>query len=121
MSHRDELLAAVAVLESTLRQSAQMGGETFKEHRKEVLQLRREISVKVADLYALGLAIEEGDRRNAFLREFSMMRSAMALHHASWPVVSVELENPDYCISVQSMREANKRFIDWIRLGRNAG
>lgn len=115
MTGRETLLDAVNTLEVALAQSAKLGNN-LNEHRKEVVQLRRVILAQNSVIGSLcDEAFEKPERREAFRREFSQMRSAMAFHQASWPVVAVDLENPDYIASVNSVRDANRRFITWVR------
>jgi hypothetical protein len=43
------------------------------------------------------------------------MRSALALHQANWPAVSIDPSNPDYAQSTANVRAANRVFIDLAR------
>jgi hypothetical protein len=112
---RDELRRLVDDFEDALRQSAELT-EGLEDHRKHGLELRRQISAKLAMIGSLGeQAFDPGDRQQAFRSEFSKMRSAMAYHQASWPIVSIRPEDPDYLASVRSLREANRTFISWAK------
>ena len=110
-----EVLAAVRDLETTLRRSRQLIDVDFHEHRKEAIQQRREVSARLAQLSAAAGTIEDPGVQHAFRNEFSKLRSAMALYQASWPVVSIDHDNPEYCASLEAMRSAYGRFFDWIR------
>lgn len=116
MTGREQLLGAVAMLEASLAQADKLGGGDFNEHRREVIQLRRVILTQNSTIDSLcDEAFENSEARAAFRREFSEMRSAMAFHQASWPVVLINFENPDYIGSLNSMRAANRKFIAWVR------
>jgi hypothetical protein len=39
----------------------------------------------------------------------------MAFHHASWPIVSIDLESPEYLVSAKAMRKAYDDFIAWVK------
>lgn len=116
MTENNTLLDAINELETTLGQSAGLANENFKDNRKEAVQLRRVIADHLAALYSLGsVAFESAELREGFRSEFAKMRSTMAFHHASWPVVAIDLENPDYLTSIATLRESNRRFISWVR------
>jgi hypothetical protein len=116
-----EVLQAVDDLELVLGQSAQLT-DNLDDHRKHGLELRRQILAKVAMIGSLGeQAFDAGGRELAFRGEFSKMRSAMAYHQASWPIVSIKPDDPDYLLSVRALREANRHFIGWVRAALPAG
>ena len=116
MTGREKLLSAIGVLEASLAQAVKLGDRDFNEHRREVIQLRRIILAHNSTIDSLcDEAFGTPEARLAFRREFSEMRSAMAFHQASWPVVSIDFENPDYVASLNIMRTANRKFIAWVR------
>lgn len=112
---RQRLLSAVDAYEEILRQSAGLrNGET--DRRREAVQLRRLISERIPEISSLGDAVFTApDTHVTFRNEFARMRSAVAFHQASWPIVGIEPANPQYQESVRAIREANRRFIDWVR------
>jgi len=113
---RDKLLAAIDLLEASFAQAVKLGDDNFIEHRKEVIQLRRVILEQNSAIAALcDEAFGNSEGREAFRAAFSKMRSAMAHHQASWPVVSINFESLDYIASLQAMRDANRNFITWVR------
>ena len=117
MTGRQKLLDAVNALEAAFAQGAKLGDNNFSEHRKEVIQLRRLIAAQTSSIGPLcEEAFEQAEEQQAFRSEFSKMRSAMALHQASWPVVSIDFENPDYLSSLRSMQEAHRKFVAWARI-----
>lgn len=116
VTEREALIKAVDDLETALQDSQDLADANFKENRKEGINLRRLIAEKVAAVGALGgHAFKETAQADAFRREFSSMRSALAYHQASWPIVSIDHEDQSYLDSVRSLRERNIKFIDWVR------
>lgn len=113
---KDTFLAAVDGLETLLRESAQMRDAEFQDRRKEVLQIRRTIADQNAKIAALGeTAFNDPEQRQAFQSAFSKLRSAISLHMASWPVVSIEVADPGYQASLIKQRDAYRHFIAWAR------
>lgn len=116
MTERARLLQAVNELEATFRQSWQRANDESRDNRKEGIQLRRVISEKMAEISSLGhLAFGESELHGKFRSEFSKMRSRLAFHHASWPIVTIEFDNPDYLKSSAELREASNEFIAWVK------
>jgi len=116
LSSKRNLLDAVEALEASFSRSASLGGENFDAKRKEVVQVRREISDQLGIVSSMGnVAFDGTPLQDLFRSEFSKMRSALALHQASWPVVAIELENPDYLSSVTALRESTVRFMAWVK------
>lgn len=115
MPERDELMKAVDSYETILRQSAGLrDGQT--DRRREAVQLRRVISQRIAEINAHGDAFFEGSSvYSVFRSEIAKMRSAVAYHQASWPIVSIRPDDLSYQASVAAVREANRSFIAWIR------
>ena len=113
MSEEHELLREISALETTLQRSASLGDDS----RREMVELRRRIATVIATISKLGEAVFATDpQRSAFKAELARMRAATALHHASWPIVAIDRGDPRYQSSISTAREANKKFIDWVRL-----
>lgn len=116
VTEKRELLDALGELETTFRQSASLASNDLKESRKEAVQLRRVMADKLNTISSLGVsALESSGLGDAFRSEFSKMRSAIAHHHASWPIVSIDLQDPEYLASIKRMRESYTAFISWVR------
>ena len=110
------LLDAVNVLEATLARSARLGNEGLDDHRRDAIQIRRMLATQNVEIARLGdEAFDKPEQLAEFRTLFARMRSATAFHQALWPVVSIDLEHPDYLASLESTREANKHFIAWVR------
>ena len=121
MSDRDDLRRTVDELEDLLRQSANLSDD-LDDHRRRGIELRREIGQKVAAIGSLvEKAFDAASEQGSFRSEFSKMRSAMAYHQASWPIVSIKPDDAGYIASVAALREANRHFISWVRAALAAG
>ena len=115
MSAKIDLSRAIDDYEKALSRSAGLGDRSM-DNRRQAIQLRRDMSDRIAAIALHGReAFARSERANEFHKEFSMMRSAMAYHQASWPVVLVDNDDTGYQASVRSVREANQRFIAWVR------
>lgn len=115
MSSRDELVRAVDDFEKANQRSIALGDDTVDQRRRAV-QFRRETWEIVAEIAAHGPNAFAGQEWKAKFRDaFWTMRSTMALHQASWPVVSADKDAATYQASVKKVREENQRFIAWAR------
>lgn len=82
----------------------------------EILDMRRRIAEQTAFIALLGeAAFAETGELDAFRREHSKLRTAIAHHMASWPVIGIDRDNPAYISSLMSIREAYRGFATWIR------
>jgi len=111
-----KLLEAINLLEATLANAANLGNTWLVDHRRDAIQLRRLLAAQNSEIARLGEeAFDNPSHQAQFRNQFAKMRSATALHQASWPVVSIDTKNPEYLASVKSTRDANKQFIAWVR------
>lgn len=105
---------AVAVLEAALKESADLGGDRFLQNRKRVIDLRRQIMACISNVSVAGQqAFADTAHSASFRAGYARMRTAMALHHASWPVIAIDMDNPNYQASIQAMRLEYRAFIRW--------
>lgn len=115
MTARDDLLLAIREYETILLRSAGLSS-TSGPDRREAVRLRRLISEKIAAIGIAGRsAFQDRPDKNAFHDGFSRMRSAVAYHQASWPIVAVDSASADYQLSIVRVRAANQAFIEWVR------
>lgn len=114
MDFGNEVKAAVADLEETLRLSRRLD-VGFDDRRKEAIEQRRDISEKLARLSSAAQAIPDIHARSTFLSALSKMRAALAVHQASWPIVTIDQTNPTYLASIKAARSAYEQFFDWVR------
>ena len=113
---KEPLLQAINKLEATFRQATELASNDCKDSRKEGIQLRRVVADQLATIFSIAnLAFDGSELHEAFRSEFSRMRSTMAHHHASWPIVAIDLKNPDYLLSAAQMRKSNGAFIAWVK------
>lgn len=115
MTSRDDLLLAICDYESALRRSADLSS-TSEPDRREAVRLRRLIFERIAAIgFAGRSAFEHQFDTASFQDRFSRMRSALAYHQASRPIVAIDCESDDYQLSAIRVREANRTFIAWVR------
>lgn len=115
MSARDDLLPAVGEFEALMSHSAGLNADVA-DHRKEAIQIRRQIAEKFAALSSAGADVfPDHATEVAFRNAFSKMRSATSYHQASWPVVAVDYNSPDYRASEHRVRRSCQEFIKWNR------
>jgi len=116
MTERARLLQAVNELEATIRESFRLGDQDFNNNRQDALRLRRLITERMAEISSLSDRCLDGSiLHGQFRSAFSKMRSAMAFHHASWPIVAIDLESAEYTLSAAKLREATDSFILWVK------
>jgi hypothetical protein len=111
------LLNAVDEFEAIVLESAKLGDENFDANRRRGIELRRLMGEKRSAIGGLAEKVFEDLRQYEQFRSiFNDMRAAMAAHHAAWPLVSIELTNPDYRASVRQSRDATHHLIRWVRM-----
>lgn len=116
MEIKDQLLHALAEFEAAIQESYSLADSDFDAKRRRGVELRRLISEKREEVGRLGERWVAGTSNvGAFREEFAKMRSAMAEHHATWPLVRIDLSDPQFRESSQASREATYRFMEWIR------
>jgi chromosome condensin MukBEF ATPase and DNA-binding subunit MukB len=116
MSGREELLRALLELEALQTKSRALRPD----QKHDILAMRRLIAEQNARISPLGdTAFERTEDRDAFRREHSTLRAAIAHHMASWPVVAIDLGNPAYIASLGLIREAYQSFFSWVRNARS--
>jgi hypothetical protein len=119
---RDALIASINRFEGTLRQSAGRSDSDFEEHRKDAIELRRQIAAHRTEITGLiEEAIDSLELRNAFRSKFLALCSALALHQASWPIVTIDLKNREYQASREATREKYRAFFEWARSALGSG
>jgi hypothetical protein len=115
MTMRDDLLRAVGEYEALLLRSRELDPD-ISEHLHEAIQLRRLLTDQISAIASLGGAVFSGnDLQGNFRNELSKMRSAVAYHQASWPIVAVDHDDTEYFASETKTREACQNFIVWMR------
>lgn len=115
MTARDDLVQAVGEYEALLHQFKALD-PNISDHRREAIQMRRELTNTIGAIAASGGAFFAGtDLDGNFRTEFSKMRSAVAHHQASWPIVAINHDDAGYVASETATRAACHNFIVWVR------
>ena len=110
---------AVADLERILTAMADMSKRTDPDWKREFIEMRRQLQVKltvVATAADRCEKIKADPNAAAQLREgWTKMRSALALHQASWPAVRIDRADAGYLDSVSKTRTTNWAFVELAR------
>ena len=84
--------------------------------RRGLIDLRRQLQSQISRVATVAKDCDRlvSDQRLASqVRDaLSHMRSTLALHQADWPAVAIDPESLDYRMSVESVRTANRAFLD---------
>jgi hypothetical protein len=116
MAARDDLLQAVAEYEALLLRFGELDPD-IAHHLHEAIQLRRRLADTIVAIAALGgVVFARTDLEGNFRNELSKMRSAVAYHQASWPIVAVDHDDSEYRESETRTRDACQNFIVWVRM-----
>ena len=110
---------ALAELERILTAMAEMSKRTDEAWKKEFIEMRRQLQLQLTALTAAAAdcnQIRGNPEAAAKLREgWTKMRSALALHQASWPAVRIDRADPAYLESVNKTRTTNWAFVELAR------
>ena len=112
---------SAALLESHFRQLEKLqaeavhnNSENSEKWRNRLIDIRREMQ---AQINGMGVALSDCSAKGAgastcqMLRgEISKLRSALALHQATWPAVAIDVNDPSYRSSLVKLRGANEQF-----------
>jgi len=113
------VLRAVDALEQVQAQMAAIGTRSDDQRRHDLIQLRRELAARIADIGSVAHPLFErlGDEALLldFRNRFSQMRSTTALHQADWPAVSLGERPSEYLTSALRVQDMNRAFVAWIR------
>lgn len=119
MGDRATIESELTRLEKVQADLASIASRTDDERKRELIELRRQLSVQIA---AVGRAADDFFAANTdeetartYRSKFSRMRSAAALHQASWPAARLGEAVGEYRTSAMGVREANREFIAWAR------
>jgi hypothetical protein len=119
MAGTGELLRELAALEEVQQALASVAARTDDQRRHDLIELRRRLAAQIATIGQIAEPMLQAHGEPRVLQEyrskFSAMRSAAAMHQASWPAVRLG-ENPiEYNRSAAGVREANRQFLMWLR------
>ena len=109
-----ELLGIKNELERIGMQLRQMAKNRPEGWKKEYVQLRCRLQAQLnvagelgEALFRAGTAAELAPDFRAALRK---MRNALALHQASWPVITIAPDDPNYQASMRNVTQAHQEF-----------
>ena len=107
-----ESVAELERVQAAMARVSNSGGENWK---REFIELRRQLQAQIG-LVARAASdcrrLTTSDVARDIQESLSRMRTAVALHQANWPAVSIVPADPGYIESSASVRAANRAFID---------
>lgn len=110
--------SAISQLQQILDDLYQISNRGDAERKLDLVQLRRQLSHQ---MQAIGDAVQtcpiflrSPDLVREFREQFSLTRSAIALHQATWPAVSVDAGLDGYRQSAAKVRATNLQFLRWL-------
>jgi hypothetical protein len=118
-----EAVAELERVQAAMADVTNSGGENWK---REFIDLRRQLQAQIGQVARAASACRGLATSDVLARDIqealSRMRTAVALHQANWPAVSIDPADPGYIKSSASVRAANRAFIDLAQqvLGRGA-
>ena len=116
MTGLQDLRAAIADWDGHRLELARLSIAREDDWRKRTVQYRRLIQGDIARIAAAAsgvfdqVAPVDEPHAKAFRGGFSAMRSRVAEHQASWPVVGIDPDDPEYDRSVQALRAVSDEF-----------
>jgi len=112
------LLKELTALEAVQAELAGIATRTDDARKHDMIQLRRKLAAQISEVGKVGdtiFANVDVAIKQAYRDHFSRMRSAAALHQASWPAVRLGEDINQYHLSAKGVRQANKEFVAWTR------
>ncbi len=110
---------ALTKLEAVQSALAKIATRTDDGRRHELIQLRRNLTAQIGEVGKLAepffANLADTGILQAYRDKFSRMRSATAMHQASWPAARLELSDDSYKQSANAADNANRNFIDWTQ------
>jgi hypothetical protein len=98
---------------------ATVATRTDDRRRHDLIDLRRKLAAQIAEVGRVADPFfggaHDGEAARTYRAKFSAMRSAAALHQASWPAVRLGESPHEYQESALRVREANRDFVSWMR------
>jgi hypothetical protein len=112
------LLKELGALEAVQAELAGIATRTDDARKNDLIQLRRKLALQIGEVGKVAdpiFANADVAVKQAYRDHFSRMRSAAALHQASWPAVRLGEDIDAYHVSARGVRQANKEFVAWTR------
>jgi hypothetical protein len=115
MDPKQALASALTELERIQAAMAGLSSSDGDDWRRDLIALRRELQVKIAELSEVAERCDALRERSGpghdFWDKLARMRATVALHQARWPAVAIDQANPDYQQSIAGVRAANRAFV----------
>ena len=119
MTDSSAIAGALDRLENLQSALAAISSRTDERRRFDLIDHRRKLAEQMIEMGRVADSFFARLDRPALLQvyrdKFSRMRSAAAMHQASWPAVRLNEADDEYQRSVSAVREANRDFVDWLR------
>ena len=119
MGAAETLAEALDALESTLLEIERVANRKDGDRARELIAQRRALSDGMTRVQqaatAAGSPFAQEPVLAEFQREFSKMRSAVALHQATWSVVLIDEAPAAYIASSRNASAATRSFLGWAR------
>ncbi|WP_298672434.1 hypothetical protein [uncultured Sphingomonas sp.] len=119
MSATPDMPAALAEMERIMDDLHDISRRRDEARKSDLVRLRRSLADQMGVI--AGAAAQSarllGDEALAreFRRRFSAVRSAVALHQATWPAVTIDEGGAPYRESAIAVRQTNEAFLGWMR------
>lgn len=111
--------AALAKLEAVQSALEKIAARTDEGRRRELIQLRRDLTAQIGEIGGLAeplfATLADPEISHTYRDKFSRMRSATAMHQASWPAARLELSDNSHKQSANAADVANRNFVEWMR------
>ena len=119
MTDSSAITSALDQLETLQAALAAISSRTDERRRFDLIDHRRRLAEQFVEMGraadAFFARLDRPDLFQAYRDKFSRMRSAAAMHQASWPAVRLNEADDDYQRSVGVVRAANRDFVGWLR------
>jgi hypothetical protein len=119
MTAAPDMGAAVAELGRVMNELQAIPRRTDDRRSHDLVFWRRKLAEQ---MQAMALAAEswppfqaERSVMDAFRQRFSAFRSALALHQAAFPAVTLDAESAAYAASVARVRDTSEEFMSWMQ------
>ncbi len=118
MTDAPDMRMALAELRRIMNDLHRVSRRADAERRHDLVRLRRQLSEQMPTISAAAEhcapLIQHPELFREFRERFSAMRSAIALHQARWPAVSIDEGGEPYRQSAAAVRTRNADFLEWM-------
>ncbi|MGL5838849.1 MAG: hypothetical protein ACRCY3_10155 [Sphingorhabdus sp.] len=116
---RQDILKVLEQVEKVQLDAKNNGMNRPEDWQMQTITIRRKVAALMSDISQLvdkadGQIFDSATQRKA-RDHLSKLRSAIALHQASWPVVMIDSGGEDYRTSAMRVDGEIKDFLKWMR------